>query len=375
VIKLLSVLILVLAIALFPPAVLAYVSQNAIPGDTTYPIKRKLEDGILLIASVNPSTKAWFSVEVSNRRFKESAALLSSGKDADQTLVELVSQTAVAQQDISHVSNDNQKQQLTADLNTNVSKYIVALSQTQTASTQPSAQASASLPGSTTTAVSSSSQASITTTTSSPTPVVHPTTSTTQTQQPVQSAPIQSGSVTPSPSASSTTSTPTVDTATICANATNGSTNVDDTIKQLCGILSTNTVQQAAPTSTPPAQPSAVKPKEPTVKLKTNAVQATTAPIVYVTTCKNESVSWQSIDSQVKNAGFTGQLDHSQAELDAYNRAACPAAVTVKTCKGETKSWSDIDSELKNAGYGQNFDHSQTELDAYNKAACPSSTH
>jgi len=39
VIKLLSIICLVLAIVLFPPAALALVSNNAVPGDATYPIK------------------------------------------------------------------------------------------------------------------------------------------------------------------------------------------------------------------------------------------------------------------------------------------------------------------------------------------------
>ena len=45
-IKLLSIICLVLAIVLFPPAALALVSNNAVPGDATYPIKRALEVAI-----------------------------------------------------------------------------------------------------------------------------------------------------------------------------------------------------------------------------------------------------------------------------------------------------------------------------------------
>lgn len=41
------------------------------------------------------------------------------------------------------------------------------------------------------------------------------------------------------------------------------------------------------------------------------------------------------------------------------------------TCKGETKTWEELDAELRGANYNGSFDHSQEELDAYNRAACP----
>lgn len=52
---------------------------------------------------------------------------------------------------------------------------------------------------------------------------------------------------------------------------------------------------------------------------------------------------------------------------------ATPAqgAPAATTCKGETKAWAQIDAELKGANYDGAFDHSQAELDAYNRAACP----
>src|SRR5579884_2152222 len=90
-----------------------------------------------------------------------------------------------------------------------------------------------------------------------------------------------------------------------------------------------------------------------------------------VTTCKGQTITWTQLDSELHGAGYAGSYDHSQSELDAYNRAACPDKVTVTTCKGETKSWSEIDSELHAAGYNGNYNHTQPELDAYNKAACP----
>ena len=60
-IRLLSIITLILSIVLFPPASLALISNNAVPGDSIYPIKRFLEDGIYAVASITPGTKAWFS--------------------------------------------------------------------------------------------------------------------------------------------------------------------------------------------------------------------------------------------------------------------------------------------------------------------------
>ena len=69
-IRLLSILTIILAIILFPPATLAVLSNNAVPGDAAYPIKRTLEDVIYAAASINPTSKAWFSAARSDRRYR-----------------------------------------------------------------------------------------------------------------------------------------------------------------------------------------------------------------------------------------------------------------------------------------------------------------
>ncbi len=130
-IKLLSTIILILVIVLFPPAALAFVSQNAIPGDKIYPIKRGLEDVILKMASVNPNTQAWFSVNVSNRRFDESKALLLQGKDAEMSLNDLVTSTNIAASEINNLDS-GKKTQLAADLTTSIGQYQTSLVAVQT---------------------------------------------------------------------------------------------------------------------------------------------------------------------------------------------------------------------------------------------------
>ncbi len=130
--KLLSILLLVLTVGLFPPAALALISNNAVPGDAAYPAKRKLEDVILLVASVNPATKAWFSAARSNRRFSEARVLIAQGKQgANETLGELVSQTAIAAKEIEQVSDSAQKQQLKEHLVQSIEQYNLGLEQIQ----------------------------------------------------------------------------------------------------------------------------------------------------------------------------------------------------------------------------------------------------
>lgn len=122
-IRLLSIISIILAIVLFPPATLALVSNNAVPGDAAYPIKRTLEDGIYAVASLNPAVKAWFSAARSDRRFKEFSTLVAQGKSASNTLGELVSQTDVAAEEIKQVDDPVKKQELIAQLSDSIDKY------------------------------------------------------------------------------------------------------------------------------------------------------------------------------------------------------------------------------------------------------------
>lgn len=130
--KLLSILTLILLIVLFPPSVLALISNNAVPGDVTYPIKRKLEDGILLIVSVNPATRAWFSASRSTRRFDEARILIAQGKQtAGASLEELVSQTEITAKQIDQIQDPIQKEQLKKQLVQSITQYNQGLNQIQ----------------------------------------------------------------------------------------------------------------------------------------------------------------------------------------------------------------------------------------------------
>ncbi len=138
--KLLSTLILILSIVLFPPAALAFVSNNAVPGDSTYPIKRALENVILTAASVNPTTKAWFSAQRSDRRFKEFTTLNSQGKVGTVVLKELVQQTGDAANNISGVKDSGEKIKLIDQLSSSIQNYDKGL---QSVAESPAAAAPA----------------------------------------------------------------------------------------------------------------------------------------------------------------------------------------------------------------------------------------
>ena len=149
-IRIFSFLTVILAIVLFPPAALAFISNNAVPGDRTYPIKRSLEGVILTVVSVHPFSKAWFSVERSNRRFDESITLITEKKNdkVEPTLKELVAQTRDAANEIISIKDPVVKKEKIKDLRENIQKYDEKLKeieqelQSQGAAEPPSQQVS-----------------------------------------------------------------------------------------------------------------------------------------------------------------------------------------------------------------------------------------
>jgi hypothetical protein len=130
--KIIQTLALVIMIVLFPPAALITLSQNAVPGDMAYPIKIKLEDAVLFLASFNPVTKAWFALAQTNRRYVEASALLDKGIDASESLQQLVAQADITAGDISRLQNASEKEKIITDLTKQITTYNENLSQTQT---------------------------------------------------------------------------------------------------------------------------------------------------------------------------------------------------------------------------------------------------
>lgn len=216
-IKLLSLISLILTIVLFPPAVLALISNNAVPGDRTYPIKRSLENIILAAVSINPNTKAAFSQTRSDRRYKEFSALIAKGKETTGALNDLVEQTDMALSTISQVTNPQEKERLIAQLSSSIERYDVGL---QDASSSESTIALAQQPAETTALADSSlpdnkveqtpspvvtAIARRETSTSQPSPTLIPRPTATTTPRPTATShPTPSPSLQPTPGSSST---------------------------------------------------------------------------------------------------------------------------------------------------------------------------
>lgn len=144
--KIFSLVTLILLIVLFPPAVLALITQDAVPGDVRYPVKRKLEEGILLVASLNPTAKAWFSVTRSERRFREVKALLSKGLAVSKSLEELVIQTEIAAQEAGSINNQKDRVEIVEKLAGSISSYDLELSKHSLSASSTLQPGSAKLP-------------------------------------------------------------------------------------------------------------------------------------------------------------------------------------------------------------------------------------
>lgn len=193
-IRLLSTVTLILVLVLFPPTVLALVSNNAVPGDVTYPIKRSLEDIIFAVASLNPVSKAWFAATRSDRRFKEFSTLIANGKGVSDTLTELVSQTDIAANEITKLQDPQRKKQLLDQLSVSIKKYDQGLEQaSKQVTTQPTTiQSPSAEPTPFATTVTPQPKTSATPTTPFPTTASKPSTTT-------RSSPASSPTLTPLP--------------------------------------------------------------------------------------------------------------------------------------------------------------------------------
>lgn len=151
-IKVFSLLAAILFFILLPPAILAFASQDALPGDRLYPFKRGLESGILTIASLHPTSKAWFSLDYTDRRFTEAKRLINRGValEIKNSLNDLVMQTSQVATEIQTIENQEQKRQLIAELSKSINEYKEGLTQVkqgvQTANVNPTSPPSSTPP-------------------------------------------------------------------------------------------------------------------------------------------------------------------------------------------------------------------------------------
>lgn len=129
--KILNITTGILIVLLAPFTVAAIISQNAIPGDSLYPLKRSLENMVLTAAAVSPATRAAFRTDLANRRFIEAQKLLVDKRDASG-LTDFVSEIQITQLELQRVSDPKQKEELTKKLIVSIAQYEEKLSYVQT---------------------------------------------------------------------------------------------------------------------------------------------------------------------------------------------------------------------------------------------------
>ncbi len=108
--------------AFLPVTVLIFLSQNTVPGDMFYPIKRSMENVVLAAATVSPTTRAAFRTDLTTRRFDEAEKLLLGSSDING-LKEFVVEIQAAQEEVSAISDPIKKQELQQKIQTSVIEY------------------------------------------------------------------------------------------------------------------------------------------------------------------------------------------------------------------------------------------------------------
>lgn len=124
---------------LFAPfTLLILLSQNSVPGDLFYPVKRGLEGIVLAAASASPATRVAFRTDLTERRFKEAQKLLLAKADTT-ALDSFILEVQSTQEEVDALSSTLQKSQATEKLIAKIDDYQVKLTQIQ-AQTQSSLQ-------------------------------------------------------------------------------------------------------------------------------------------------------------------------------------------------------------------------------------------
>lgn len=108
--------------AFLPVTVLILLSQNSVPGDLFYPIKRSMENVVLAAATVSPGTRAAFRTDLTTRRFDEAEKLLLGSSDING-LKEFITEIQAAQGEVSAISNPVKKQELQKKIQTSIIEY------------------------------------------------------------------------------------------------------------------------------------------------------------------------------------------------------------------------------------------------------------
>ncbi len=133
--KFLSVGTWIILFALAPLTVLIFLSQDSIPGDTFYPVKRGMENVILAAASVNPVTRAAFSTDLTTARFKEAQSLVISKSNASG-LATFIDDVQSVQLEVANLKDDTQRTKAEEKLISKLEEYQTGLSTLETKTEQ-----------------------------------------------------------------------------------------------------------------------------------------------------------------------------------------------------------------------------------------------
>ncbi len=113
--------------ALLPITILIFLSQDSIPGDLFYPVKRGMENVILAAASVNPATRAAFRTDLTEARFKEAQSLVVSKSNAGG-LSTFVDEVQSIQLEVVSLKSDTERKKAEEKLLVKIEKYQSGLS-------------------------------------------------------------------------------------------------------------------------------------------------------------------------------------------------------------------------------------------------------
>ena len=130
VIQILNRALWVVFLVLTPLTFIGVLSQNSIPGDFLYSIKRGYEGTALAFASLAPETKASYTTSLATVRFTEAEKLLLAKSDT-QGLATLVEQVQTAQDNVAAVQNVEQKEELEQKLIASIDTYQASLLKVQ----------------------------------------------------------------------------------------------------------------------------------------------------------------------------------------------------------------------------------------------------
>lgn len=116
--------------AFLPITVLIFLSQDSLPGDYFYPVKRGLENVILAAASVNPATRAAFRTDLTETRFKEAQSLVISKANASG-LSSFTDDVQAVQLEVANLTNDVERTKAENKLLVKIDQYQNSLTNLQ----------------------------------------------------------------------------------------------------------------------------------------------------------------------------------------------------------------------------------------------------